>query len=281
MPKDKTIKGKIKRAVKRAKKAKKKPKTRTITKKIGQQQTQRVVLNLADTGKRGGFGIGASAFPTIVQRDTSDIGAGLGNILTELREQKKAVLDLQRTQQPPMFYQARRPMMQQSPTQTSFMKYDDQQGTFPVSNFRPRIFLDETESEQEIEQLIEEEPITELKDPISMEKEGVIESQVETPEKSGEIKPTRKYRERITKDLASKMTTEQLEQENRTRSSEVIRAELRKRQQEEKEELVERAIEMGKQEGAMLQMKKARKKQPENPPTKGASGGSARPPSTF
>jgi hypothetical protein len=38
---------------------------------------------------------------------------------------------------------------------------------------------------------------------------------------------------------------------------------------------------MGKQEGAMLQMKKGRKKQPENPPTKGASGGSARPPSTF
>jgi hypothetical protein len=269
MAKDKSMKGKIKRAIKRAKKAKKKPKT---IKRIGQQQTQRVVVNLADTGKRGGFGIGASAFPTIVQRDTSDIGAGLGNILTELREQKRQVLELQRTEKPPMFYQARTPMRTDMPTQTTFMRYDDQQGTFPVRSFRPRIFLDESEGE---------DPFTQLQDPIEMEKEGVIESEVETPEKSGEIKPTRKYRERITKDLASKMTTEQLEQENRTRSSEVIRAELRKRQQEEKEELVERAIEMGKQEGAMLQMKKARKKQPDMPPTKGASGGSARPPSTF
>jgi hypothetical protein len=278
MAKDKSIKGKIKRAIRRAKK---KPKTRTITKKIGQQQTQRVVLNLADTGKRGGFGLGVSSFPTIVSRDTTDIATGLGNILTELREQKRQVLDLYRTEKPPMFYQARTPMRSEIPTQTTFMKYDDQQGTFPVRSFRPRVFLDETESEADIEQLIEEDPITELQDPMEMEKEAVIESEVETPEKSGEIKSTRKYRERITKDLASKMTTEQLEQESRTRSSEVIRAELKKRQGEEKQKLVNKAIEMGKQEGAMLQMKKERKKQPENPPTKGASGGSARPPSTF
>jgi hypothetical protein len=169
MPKDKTMKGKIKRAIKRAKKAKKKPKTRTITKKIGQQQTQRVVLNLADTGKRGGFGIGSSAsFPTIVQRDTSDIGAGLGNILTELREQKRAVLELQRTEKPPMFYQARTPMRTNMPTQTTFMKYDDQQGTFPVRSFEGRL-----------QEEFEEDPITELQDPIEMEKEAVIESEVD------------------------------------------------------------------------------------------------------
>jgi len=270
------MKGKIKRAIKRAKKAKKKPKTKTI-KRIGQQQTQRVVLNLADTGKRGGFGIGQSSFPTIIQRDTSDIGAGLGNILTELREQKRAVLDLHKTQQPPMFYQARTPMVSQTPTQTTFMKYDDQLGTFPVRSFRPRIFLDESEEDP----IIEEDPVTELQDPIEMEKEGVIESEIEkeTPETSGEVKPKRTNKPSISKEIAQRMTTEQLKAQKY--QTKVIREELERREQEEKEQLVGKAIEMGKQEGAMLQMKKARKKEPENPPKKGASGGSAKPPPFF
>jgi hypothetical protein len=222
MPKDKTMKGKIKRAIKRAKKAKKKPKTRTITKKIGQQQTQRVVLNLADTGKRGGFGIGSSAFPTIVQRDTSDIGAGLGNILTELREQKRAVLELQRTEKPPMFYQARTPMRTNMPTQTTFMKYDDQQGTFPVRSFEGRL-----------QEEFEEDPITELQDPIEMEKEAVIESEVETPEISGEITSRRSY---LTLKQARQLSTQELmspENVNKSNAKKV----LEERQQEQRDRL--------------------------------------------
>ena len=231
MPKDKSMKGKIKRAIKRAKKAKKKPKTKTI-KRIGQQQTQRVVLNLGETGKRGGFGIGASSFPTIVQRDTSNIGAGLGNILTELREQKRAVLDLHKTQQPPMFYQARTPMVSQTPTQTTFMKYDDQLGTFPVRSFRPRVFLDESEDDP----IIEDDPVTELQDPIEMEKEGVIESEIEkeTPETSGEVKPKRTY---LTLKQARELTTQELlspENVNKSNAKKV----LEERQQEQRDRLM-------------------------------------------
>ncbi len=220
MPKDKTMKGKIKRAVKRAKKAKKKPKTRTITKKIGQQQTQRVVLNLADTGKRGGFGIGSS-FPTIIQRDTSDIGTGLGNILTELREQKRAVLDLQRTQQPPMFYQARTPMRTEMPTQTTFMKYDDQQGTFPVRSFEGRL-----------QEEFEEDPITELQDPIEMEKEAVIETPT-TPQTSGEITSKRSY---LTLKQARQLTTQELMSPENVNKANAIKV-LEERQQEQRDRL--------------------------------------------
>ena len=222
MPKDKTIKGKIKRAIKRAKKAKKRPKT---IKRIGQQQTQRVVLNLGETGKRGGFGIGASSFPTIVQRDTSNIGAGLGNILTELREQKRAVLDLHKTQQAPLFYQARTPMRTETPTQTTFMKFDDQLGTFPVRSFQGR-FQEE----------FEEDPITELQDPIEMEKEGVIESEFEkeTPETSGEVKPKRTY---LTLKQARELTTQELlspENVNKSNAKKV----LEERQQEQRDRLM-------------------------------------------
>lgn len=217
MAKDKSMKGKIKRAVKRAKKAKKKPKT---IKRIGQQQTQRVVVNLADTGKRGGFGIGASAFPTIVQRDTSDIGAGLGNILTELREQKRQVLELQRTEKPPMFYQARRPMMQESPTQTSFMRYDDQQGTFPSSTWRP------VASGEEIE-----EPWRDIASELQTEEEMTPISTIETPIKedlpteSGflEAEAKKPRATTITALRAKNMTTEDLLlKENRNKRS-VIR----------------------------------------------------------
>jgi len=221
MPKDKTIKGKIKRAVKRAKKAKKKPKTRTITKKIGQQQTQRVVLNLADTGKRGGFNIGASAFPTIVQRDTSDIGTGLGNILTELREQKRAVLELQRTQQPPMFYQARTPMRTEMPTQTTFMKYDDQQGTFPVKSFEGRL-----------QEEFEEDPITQLQEPVEMEKEPVIERPT-TPEFSGEIRPRRSY---LTLKQARQLSTEELMSPENVNKQNAIKV-IEEREQERREQM--------------------------------------------
>jgi len=220
MPKDKTIKGKIKRAVKRAKKAKKKPKTKTI-KRIGQQQTQRVVLNLADTGKRGGFGIGASAFPTIVQRDTSDIGAGLGNILTELREQKRAVLELQRTEKSPMFYQARTPMRTDMPTQTTFMKYDDQQGTFPVKSFEGRL-----------QEEFEEDPITQLQDPIEMEKEPVIERPT-TPEFSGEIRPRRSY---LTLKQARQLSTEELMSPENVNKQNAIKV-IEEREQERREQM--------------------------------------------
>ena len=220
MPKDKTIKGKIKRAVKRAKKAKKKPKTKTI-KRIGQQQTQRVVLNLADTGKRGGFGIGASAFPTIVQRDTSDIGAGLGNILTGLREQKRAVLELQRTEKSPMFYQARTPMRTEMPTQTTFMKYDDQQGTFPVKSFEGRL-----------QEEFEEDPITQLQDPIEMEKEPVIERPT-TPEFSGEIRPRRSY---LTLKQARQLSTEELMSPENVNKQNAIKV-IEEREQERREQM--------------------------------------------
>ena len=220
MAKDKSMKGKIKRAVKRAKKAKKKPKTRTITKKIGQQQTQRVVLNLADTGKRGGFNIGTSAFPTIVQRDTSDIGTGLGNILTELREQKRQVLELQRTQQPPIIYQARTPMRTEMPTQTTFMKYDDQQGTFPSSTWRP------VSSGEEIE-----EPWRDIASELQTEEEMTPISTIETPIKeelpteSGflEAEAKKPRATTITALRAKNMTTEDLLlKENRNKRS-VIR----------------------------------------------------------
>jgi hypothetical protein len=219
MAKDKSIKGKIKRAIRRAKK---KPKTRTITKKIGQQQTQRVVLNLADTGKRGGFGLGVSSFPTIVQRDTTDIATGLGNILTELREQKRQVLDLYRTEKPPMFYQARTPMRTNMPTQTTFMKFDDQQGTFPVRSFEGRL-----------QEEFEEDPITELQDPIEMEKEAVIESEVETPEISGEITSRRSY---LTLKQARQLSTQELmspENVNKSNAKKV----LEERQQEQRDRL--------------------------------------------
>jgi hypothetical protein len=218
MPKDKTMKGKIKRAVKRAKKAKKKPKT---IKRIGQQQTQRVVLNLADTGKRGGLGIGASAFPTIVQRDTSDIATGLGNILTELREQKRAVLDLQRTEKPPMFYQARTPMRTQMSTQTTFMKYDDQQGTFPVRSFEGRL-----------QEEFEEDPITQLQDPIEMEKEAVIETPT-TPETSGEVRPRRSY---LTLKQARQLSTQELMSPENSNKANAIKV-LDERQQEQRDRL--------------------------------------------
>jgi hypothetical protein len=219
MPKDKTMKGKIKRAVKRAKKAKKK-KPKTI-KRIGQQQTQRIVLNLADTGKRGGFGIGSSAFPTIVQRDTSDIGAGLGNILTELREQKRAVLELQRTEKPPMFYQSRTPMRTNMPTQTTFMKYDDQQGTFPVRSFEGRL-----------QEEFEEDPITELQDPIEMEKEAVIETPT-TPQTSGEIRPRRSY---LTLKQARQLSTQELMSPENSNKANAIKV-LEERQQEQRDRL--------------------------------------------
>jgi hypothetical protein len=219
MGKDKSIKGKIKRAVKRAKKAKKRPKT---IKRIGQQQTQRVVVNLADTGKRGGFGIGVSSFPTIVQRDTSDIGTGLGNILTELREQKRQVLELQRTQKPPMFYQARTPMRTNVPTETTFMRYDDQLGTFPVRSFEGRL-----------QEQFEEDPFTQLQDPIEMEKEGVIESQVETPETSGEIKPRRSY---LTLKQARQLSTQELMSPENVNKANAIKV-LEERQQEQRDRL--------------------------------------------
>jgi hypothetical protein len=219
MAKDKSMKGKIKRAIKRAKKAKKKAKT---IKRIGQQQTQRVVVNLADTGKRGGFGIGVSSFPTIVQRDTSDIGAGLGNILTELREQKRAVLELQRTQKPPMFYQARTPMRTEMPTQTTFMRYDDQQGTFPVSSFEGRL-----------QEQFEEDPMTELQDPIEMEKEAVIESEVETPETSGEVRPRRSY---LTLKQARQLSTQELMSPENVNKANAIKV-LEERQQEQRDRL--------------------------------------------
>jgi hypothetical protein len=212
------MKGKIKRAVKRAKKAKKK--TRTITKKIGQQQTQRVVLNLADTGKRGGFGIGVSSFPTIIQRDTSDIGTGLGNILTELREQKRAVLDLQRTQQAPMFYQARTPMRQEMPTQTTFMRYDDQLGTFPASTWRPVASgeeIEETWRDMASELQTEEEmtPISTIETPLKEDlptESGFLEAEAKKPRATT-----------ITALRAKNMTTEDLLlKENRNKRS-VIR----------------------------------------------------------
>jgi hypothetical protein len=218
MAKDKSIKGKIKRAIRRAKK---KPKTRTITKKIGQQQTQRVVLNLADTGKRGGFGLGVSSFPTIVQRDTTDIATGLGNILTELREQKRAVLELQRTEKPPMFYQARTPMRTNMPTQTTFMKFDDQQGTFPVRSFEGRL-----------QEEFEEDPITELQDPIEMEKEPVIETPT-TPETSGEITSKRSY---LTLKQARQLTTQELMSPENVNKANAIKV-LEERQQEQRDRL--------------------------------------------
>lgn len=218
MAKDKSMKGKIRRAVKRAKKAKKKPKT---IKRIGQQQTQRVVVNLADTGKRGGFGIGASAFPTIVQRDTSDIGAGLGNILTELREQKRAVLELQRTEKPPMFYQARTPMRTDMPTQTTFMRYDDQQGTFPVKSFEGRL-----------QEQFEEDPFTQLQEPVEMEKEPVIQTPT-TPEFSGEVRPRRSY---LTLKQARQLSTQELMSPENVNKANAIKV-LEERQQEQRDRL--------------------------------------------
>jgi hypothetical protein len=217
MAKDKSMKGKIKRAIKRAKKAKKKPKT---IKRIGQQQTQKVVLNLSDTGKRGGFGISASTFPTIIQRDTSDISTGLGNILTELREQKRQVLELQRTQKPPMFYQARTPMRTEAPTQTTFMRYDDQLGTFPASTWRPvgsGEEIEETWRDMSSEFQTEEEmtPIptieTTLKEDLPTES-GFLEAEAKKPRATT-----------ITALRAKNMTTEDLLlKENRNKRS-VIR----------------------------------------------------------
>ena len=210
MVKDKSIKGKIKRAVKRAKKGKKKPKT---IKRIGQQQTQKVVFNLSETGKRGGLAIGQPSFPTIVQRDTFDINTGLGNILTELREQKRQVLDLYRTQKPPMFYQARTPMRTEMPTQTTFMKYDDQLGTFPVRNFEGRL---QAEFDGEGESF--EEPWRDIQSEFQTEEEmtpiGTLETPTkeDLPEESGflESDPKKPRATTITALRAKNMSTEDL-----------------------------------------------------------------------
>lgn len=213
--KDKSIKGKIKRAVKRVKKAKKKAKT--LTRRIGQQQSQRIVLNLGDTGKKGGLGISQNPFPTIVQRDTSSIDTGLGNILNELRQQRDKSLELQRVVPRPALFTPRRLPMRDANEPVSVAKINvaDQEGTFPVSNFQGFV---QGELIDEPYDLQSEEQISTPTDLTSQLKE-------DEPDESGtiEITPRKQYAPRISDEMAMGMTDRELQlPENRKRPA-VIR----------------------------------------------------------
>lgn len=199
MSKDKSIKGKVKRAVKRAKKAKKKVKT--LTRKIGQQQSQRIVLNLTDTGKRGGLGISQNPFPTIVQRDTSSTDIGLSNILNELRQQRQSSLELQRViPTPPLFTQTRMPMRDPNqPVSVARVNVADQEGTFPVSNFQGN-------TNEDLYNLQSEEEISTPTDLTSQLKD-------DEPDESGTIQstPKKQYAQRITDEMAMLMSDRELQ----------------------------------------------------------------------
>lgn len=213
MAKDKSIKGKIKRAVKRVKKAKKKAKT--LSRRIGQQQSQRIVLNLADTGKRGGLAISQNPFPTIVQRDTSSIDTGLGNILNELRQQREKSLELQRVVPRPAIFTPRRLPMRDANEPVSVAKINlaDQEGTFPVSNFQS--FLQDDDSDEPYD-LQSEEQMNTPTDLTSQLKE-------DEPDESGTLLPKKQYAPRITDEMAMAMTDRELQLPENRKKPAVVR----------------------------------------------------------
>jgi len=115
-----------------------------------------------------------------------------------------------------------------------------------------------------------------------MEKEGVIESEIEkeTPEKSGEVKPKKTYRKQLTNEEIQNMSLEELKEavRKRERRDQRVFDEITRR---EGMELAQKGREIGKQEGALMALKGKAKKEPDMPPKKGASGGSAKPPPFF
>jgi len=214
MTRDKSIKGKIKRAVKRAKKAKRKAKT--LTRKIGQQQSQRIVLNLADTGKRGGLGVGQNPFPTIVQRDTSSIDSGLSNILNELRQQREKSLELQRViPRPAMFTPRRVPMRETNePISVAKINVADQEGTFPVSNFQGFIQGEVIEEPYELQSEDDMRVPTDLTSQLKQDE----------PDESGTIEITpKRYAPRITDEMAMNMSDSELQLPQNRKKPAVIR----------------------------------------------------------
>ena len=235
MNKDKSIKGKIKRAVKRAKKAKRRAKT--LTRKIGQQQSQRIVLNLADTGKRGGLGVSQNPFPTIVQRDTSSIDSGLSNILNELRQQREKSLELQRViPRVPLFTPKRLPMrIPNEPINVTKINVADQEGTFPVSNFQGLLqgeVIDEPyELQSEDDMRVPTDLTSQLKQD-EPDESGTIESEI-VDEKNT---PQKRYAPRITDEMAMNMSDAELQLPQNRKKPAVIRE--RNRRELERQTLI-------------------------------------------